>query len=130
MTRDEAMKWVGKFVKIIPVENTGSAIVGHFMLNKVNNGVLAIRWAEKCNKVYSEEIVVSSFDKCSYDLQDVVSICEVKEDCVGYKCIPIHDYFGHEIGDWLSKPIDQKNNKQEDHQGMIYNKFTNRWTWF
>jgi len=99
MDRDDLLKYVGKYVKVCV--NKGSIIFNSFfILHKKENLYNVAAY----NPYFSmtEEDYVQLLDNQGRDIKEIDIILEDENI---FLLIPIFEHFGHEIGDWLSKPI-------------------------
>jgi len=110
MTRDEALRWVGKFVcvTITGKGNNKGPWQGFFMLSKNNDGfILQSMNKETTLKVFNENLYVKEAN-CKIRFGIFISAINTIVDCQNDKgWVPVHECFGHELEGWLSKPIEQ-----------------------
>jgi len=103
MTRQELEKWIGKHVHVGYASYASPRYYeGFFILHK-NEDFYHVDFLNKKSKI-DENTYLNQLNNCLLTISEIVSIIETpNRNCDS----SIYEYFGHEVGDWLSKPIEQ-----------------------
>ena len=109
MTRDELLKYVGKIVKISPKHKSDGC---YLSIHKYEDYIdlTSLVKASPNMYVFSENEVLESMYYNKMPISSIKTIDEIFGEQVaptGCEVVPIYEYFGHEIGDWISKPIEE-----------------------